>query len=334
MNQRRGSGGSGRSGGRGGANTRGGGKSQGQGRGAQGGGRGKGGGRPNDRRGSARRNDSGGRRSGQRGTTPMRDAPTPGASGGSRVKGLGGDQVEGRHAVRELLLADTRRTREIIFAGDLDPAPILEEIVDLADEAKVPIRSLSRSKFESLARTDAPQGVVAMAAPIQGYELEDLVRRQGPTAPFLLVLDGVTDPQNLGSILRVAECAGVTGVVLPRHRAARITASVTKSAAGAVEHLRLCHVAGVPSALQRLRELEVWTVGLDMVAETTVFDLRVATDPVALVLGAEGSGISRLARERCDVVARIPLHGSLGSLNVSTAAAVACYEVVRRRDQP
>ena len=149
--------------------------------------------------------------------------------------------------------------------------------------------------------------------------------------PFLLVLDGVTDPQNLGSILRVAECAGVTGIVLPRHRAARITASVTKTAAGAVEHLPMAQVAGIPGALQRLKELEVWSVGLDMVAESTVFDMRVATEPVALVLGAEGSGISRLTRERCDVVARIPLAGSLGSLNVSTAAAVACYEVVRRR---
>lgn len=264
----------------------------------------------------------------------MRDAPGSGGSGGARTKGLGGDQVEGRQAVRELLLAGTRRTREVVFAADLDPAPILDEIIDLADEAKVPIRSLSRSKFESLARTDAPQGVVAHAAPLQSHEIEDLVRPVGGQPPFLLVLDGVTDPQNLGSILRVAECAGVTGVVLPRHRAARITASVTKSAAGAVEHLRLCQVAGIPSALQRLVELEVWTVGLDMVAEQTVFDLRVATDPVALVLGAEGSGISRLTRERCDLVVRIPLAGSLGSLNVSTAAAVACYEVVRRREAP
>jgi 23S rRNA (guanosine2251-2'-O)-methyltransferase len=262
----------------------------------------------------------------------MRDAPG-GGGGGSKSKGLGGDQVEGRQAVRELLLADTRRTREIVMAADLDPAPILEEIIDLADEAKVPIRAISRNKFEALARTDAPQGILAMAAPIQSLELEDLVKRRGSEPPFLLVLDGVTDPQNLGSILRVAECAGVTGIVLPRHRAARITASVTKSAAGAVEHLPMAQVAGIPAALARLKELEVWTVGLDMVAETTVFDLRVATDPVALVLGAEGSGISRLTRERCDVVARIPLAGSLGSLNVSTAAAVACYEVVRRRGE-
>ena len=275
---------------------------------------------------------SGGRRSGQRGTTPVRKPGGSGGSGGSRHKGLGGDQVEGRHAVRELLLAGTRRTREVVLAADLDPAPILDEIIDLADEAKVALRQTSRSKFEALARTDAPQGVLAHAAPLPNHEVDDLARTSG-TSPFLVVVDGVTDPQNLGSILRIAECAGVTGVVLPRHRATRITPSVTKAAAGAIEHLPMAQVAGIPSALQRLRELDVWTVGLDMVADQTVFDLRVATDPVALVLGAEGTGLSRLSRERCDVVARIPLEGSLGSLNVAAAAAIACYEVVRRRSE-
>jgi len=279
----------------------------------------------------AKRNASGGRRSGQRGTTPLRDAPGTSSGQTTKAKGLGGDQVEGRHAVRELLLADRRRVREVVMAADLDPAPILDEIIDLADEAKVVIRTMSRAKFEATARTDAPQGVMAYAAPLRSYELDELVQTRGQTPPFLLVLDGVTDPQNLGSILRVAECAGVTGVILPRHRAARITPSVTKAAVGAIEHLRLCQVAGIPAALSRLVELQVWTVALDMVADTSVFDLRVATDPVALVLGAEGAGVSRLARERCDVVARIPLEGALGSLNVSTAAAVACYEVVRRR---
>ncbi len=290
-----------------------------------------------DRRGNKGRNDSGGHRSGQRGTTPIRNKPSAdgpsagGGSGGSRGKGLGGDQVEGRHAVRELLLAGTRRTREVIFSADMDPASILDDIRGLVDENHVLLREVSRNKFEAMARTDAPQGVIAFAAPLQPVELDALVRQRGNTPPFLLVLDGVTDPQNLGSILRVAECAGVTGIILPRHRAARITASVTKTAAGAVEHLPMAQVAGIPAALQRLKELEVWTVGMDMVADSTVFEMRVATDPVALVLGAEGSGISRLTRERCDVVARIPLAGNLGSLNVSTAAAVACYEVVRRR---
>jgi len=152
-------------------------------------------------------------------------------------KGLGGDQVEGRQAVRELLLAGTRRTREVLMAGDLDPAPILDDIIDLADEARVTIREVSRSKFESVARTDAPQGVLALAQPLSEHELEDLLRPDASGRdPFLLLLDGVTDPGNLGAILRSAECAGVTGVVLPRHRAAGVTAAATKSAAGAIEH--------------------------------------------------------------------------------------------------
>lgn len=286
-----------------------------------------------DRRGNQKRNAGGGRRRGQRGTTPIRSQPGSAPAGGSaRGKGLGGDQVEGRHAVRELLLAGTRRAREVVFAAEMDPAQILDEIRDLAEENKVTLREVSRNKFEALARTDAPQGVVAFAAPLQPVELDTLARPSHGVQPFLLVLDGVTDPQNLGSILRVAECAGVTGVVMPRHRAARITASVTKTAAGAVEHLPMAQVPGIPAALQRLKELEVWSVGLDMVAEYSVFDMKVATEPVALVVGAEGGGVSRLTRERCDLIARIPLAGSLGSLNVSTAAAVACYEVVRRRE--
>mgnify|MGYP001595030683 CR=1 FL=1 len=186
------------------------------------------------RGGPARRNSNAkGRGSSQRGATPVRRR-SEGA-----VKGLGGDQVEGRQAVRELLLAGHRRTREVVLAGDLDPAAILDDIIDLADEARVTIREVPRGKFESMAKTEAPQGVLALAAPLQDYELEDLLI-PGPKGelPFLLMLDGVTDPGNLGAILRSAECAGVTGVILPKHRAARITATAAKSAAGSIEHLR------------------------------------------------------------------------------------------------
>ena len=248
------------------------------------------------------------------------------------LKGLGGDQVEGRQAVRELLLAGTRRTREVLMAGDLDPAPILDDIIDLADEARVTIREVSRSKFESVARTDASQGVLALAQPLSEHELEDLLRPDASGHdPFLLLLDGVTDPGNLGAILRSAECAGVTGVVLPRHRAAGVTAAATKSAAGAIEHLRMTRVPGLPKVLGRLAEAGVWSVGLDVGGDTAIHDLAVADQPVALVLGAEGSGLSRLVRERCDTISHIPLAGVLGSLNVSVAAAVALFEVARHR---
>ncbi|MEZ5246469.1 MAG: 23S rRNA (guanosine(2251)-2'-O)-methyltransferase RlmB [Acidimicrobiales bacterium] len=273
----------------------------------------------------------GGRRDGQRGTTPLREADGAQGKNGS----LGGDQIEGRHAVRELLLAGTRRTREVVLAGDLDPAPILDEIIDLADEAKVTITEISRAKFESMTRSEGSQGVMALAQPLRPTPLDDLLTPGfDGTKPFLLLLDGITDPGNLGAILRTAECAGVTGIVLPRHRAAHITPTVAKAAAGAVEHLPMALVAGLPSAMKTLKDAGVWTVGLDAGGDRAIHDLPVADEPVALVLGAEGPGLSRLVRERCDTIASIPLLGVLDSLNVSAAAAVACFEVARRRATP
>ena len=245
---------------------------------------------------------------------------------------MGGDQVEGRQAVRELLVAGTRNVREVVLAGDLDPAPILDDIIDLADEARVSIRELARSRFESMARTESPQGVLAFAAPLLDHDLDDLlVIDSSGRQPFLLVLDGVTDPGNLGAILRSAECAGVTGVVPPRHRSVRVTATVAKAAAGAIEHLRLSVVTGVPSALGRLSSAGVWSVGLDSGGSIPIHDLSVIDQPLALVLGSEGRGLSRLVRERCDALAHIPILGVLGSLNVAAAAAVALFEVARRR---
>ena len=193
------------------------------------------------------------------------------------------------------------------------------------------IREISRGKFDSMARTEGAQGVLAMAAPLSPVDLDDLVVPISGTPPFLLLLDGVTDPGNLGAVLRSAEGAGVTGVVLPRHRAAHVTPTVTKAAAGAVEHLRMALVAGLPAAMTALRDHGVWIVGLDAGGDTSIHDLTVAAEPVALVLGAEGSGLSRLVRERCDTVASIPLQGTLASLNVAAAAAVACFEIARRR---
>jgi 23S rRNA (guanosine2251-2'-O)-methyltransferase len=141
----------------------------------------------------------------------------------------------------------------------------------------------------------------------------------------------VTDPQNLGAVMRTAASAGATGVVLPRHRAVHVTPTVAKAAAGAIEHLPIAVVPGLPTALARARDLGVWSVGLDARADRSIFDVDVVTDPVLLVLGAEGAGLGRLTRQRCDVVAAIPLQGPLDSLNVSAAAAVACFEVARRR---
>ena len=147
------------------------------------------------------------------------------------------------------------------------------------------------------------------------------------------MLDSITDPGNLGAILRTAECAGVSGVILPRHRAAHITPTVAKAAAGAIEHLRMALVGGLPSAIGTLKDAGDWTVWLDGGGDRSIHELTVAAEPVALVLGAEGPGLSRLVRERCDTIASIPLLGVLDSLNVSAAAAVACFEVARQRSK-
>jgi len=172
---------------------------------------------------------------------------------------------------------------------------------------------------------------VARAAELPESTLEDLCRPVDGRPPFLLAVDGVTDPGNLGALLRIAECAGVTGVVLPKHRAVHVTPTVTKAAAGAVEYLPVALVGGLPTAIEQLRAAEVWVVGLDAGGDTAIHDLELAGDAVCLVLGAEGRGLGRLVRPRCDLLASIPLHGRLASLNVASAGAVACYEVARRR---
>ena len=238
--------------------------------------------------------------------------------------------MEGRHAVRELLSAGRRAVREVWIGDDLDPSPLIDDIERLASARRIRVVAVSRARLARAAHTDAPQGVLARAAPLPEVELDQLCR--SPPAPFLLVLDGVTDPHNVGSLLRSAECAGVTGIVLPRHRAAHVTATVAKVAAGAVEHLDLALVSGVPNALRRLGDAGVMTIGLDAVAPTSLFELGPeATGPVALVLGAEGRGLAPLSRRRCEVLASIPQFGALAALNVAAAGAVACFELARRR---
>lgn len=246
-----------------------------------------------------------------------------------RPRGLGGEQVEGRRAVRELLAARRRRTRDVWVADDLEPNAVVDDIEALAAAARVPLRRVARGRLAAEARTTAPQGVLAHAEPLPEADLEQLCRPS--PRPLLLALDGVGDPQNLGALLRTADGAGATGAVLPRHRAVHVTPAVTKAAAGAIEHVPMAIVGGLPAALARARELGLWVVGLAGDGDTSLFDLELATEPVVIVLGAEGSGLSRLVRQRCDVTAHIPLLGSIASLNVASAGALALYEVARRR---
>jgi 23S rRNA (guanosine2251-2'-O)-methyltransferase len=233
--------------------------------------------------------------------------------------------------VRELLLAGRRAVREVWLLAEQDPADILEDIVELAEGQRVSVREVGRTKFFATARCEAPQGVLAMAAPLPEVPFDDLLEAKGGVPPFLVAVDGVTDPGNLGALLRSAECAGATGVVLPRHRAVHITPTVTKAAAGAVEHLPCAIVGGLPAALQQLQRAGVWTVGLVGDGTVDLWSMPAADGPIALVLGAEGAGLSRLVKQRCDALVRIPLQGALGSLNVAAAGALACFEVARAR---
>ena len=228
--------------------------------------------------------------------------------------------------MREALTARRRRMKEVWLAGDLEPAPILDEIIGLARDSGVAVKLTPR--IDSIARTDSHQGVVARGDPLPVAVDDDLLA--DPNA-FLIALDGVTDPQNLGAIMRSAESAGATGILLPRRRTVHITPAVTKAAAGAIEHLPIALVPGIPALLQRATQAGVWTVGLDERGTTDLFDLDLGPAGVLLVLGAEGKGLARLARERCDVIARIPMRGRLASLNVAAAGTLACYEVARRR---
>ena len=217
------------------------------------------------------------------------------------------------------------------MSAEMERSDIVDDIIELAQDLKVPVRELSRRRLDAASHTESSQGVVAHAAPLPEAELEALLARRDGVAPFLVAVDGVTDPGNLGAVLRTAECAGVTGVVLPRHRAVHVTPTVTKASAGAVEHVPMAVVGGLPTAVERMKAAGVRVVGLDMAGTRTIHDMALGDDAVCLVLGAEGAGLSRLVRQRCDEVVSIPMAGQLGSLNVATAGALAIYEVVRRR---
>jgi 23S rRNA (guanosine2251-2'-O)-methyltransferase len=230
--------------------------------------------------------------------------------------------------VRELLVAGRRTVHDLWLSTDTEDAPVVTEIAGLAEAAGVRLRRVPAEQIERRARTGAPQGVVAFAAPVPPADLDALLA--DPRA-FLVALDGVTDPQNLGAVMRSAETAGATGVVLATHRAVGLTPSVAKAAAGALEYLPVAFVSGIPGALDRAKRAGVWCAGLDAGGDQSLYELSVADAPLVLVLGAEGRGLSRLARARCDVVASIPMYGHIASLNVSAAAAVACTEIARRR---
>ena len=247
----------------------------------------------------------------------------------SREKeGLGGEQVEGRHAVLELLKARRRTVQKIFVADQQDPSDILDAIELEAQRQRVPVQVISMARLDREARTEGHQGVMAIAARLETVGLESLLKNK---RPFLLVCDGVTDPRNLGAMLRSADGSGVTGVVVPRHRSARISPTVTKTAAGAIEYLTFCDVGGIPAAIEQLNKAGVLTVGLAGESSESLYDLDLGSVPVALIVGGEEKGLSALARKRCAAVVSIPQLGKISSLNAGVAVSVAAFEVARQR---
>lgn len=205
----------------------------------------------------------------------------------------------------------------------------LQQIVDAARAERVPIEQVERPALDRAARGGVHQGVVAVVDEPETHTVADLVAG-AEGAPLIVVLDGIEDPQNLGAILRVADAAGVDGVVRQTRHAAPLSGVAAKASAGAVAHVRIADVVNVARAIEELKAANVWTIGLDAGASQT-YDTIDWRQPSAVVLGAEGSGLRRLVKEGCDLLASIPMHGHVESLNVATAAAAVLFEAIRQR---
>ncbi len=233
------------------------------------------------------------------------------------------DQIEGRQPVREALLANRPINKLFLAKGAKD----LGSIFELARERGVVVQWSERSRLDRLSEGRLHQGAIAFVAPYAYAELDDLLT--GPE-PLLLLLDGIEDPHNLGSLLRTAEVVGATGAVIPKRRAVPITPTVEKSAAGALAHLPVARVSNLAQTIDRLKERGLWIVGCEMEGAQTLWEANL-TGPLAVVVGSEGEGMSRLIREKCDFLVQLPMLGKIGSLNASVAGGIVLYEVLRQR---
>jgi 23S rRNA (guanosine2251-2'-O)-methyltransferase len=254
---------------------------------------------------------------------------------GRRAGGDGGvEMLAGPHAVLEALRAGGRSLRRILLARR-EPGPDLAEILRLAEARRIPVEVRPQQALAQQSRGVRSQGVLAEVTPFRYRAPEAVVAAAlgGLEPALLLVLDCVQDPQNLGAILRTAEVSGAHGVCLPKDRAAHVTGAVVRAAAGATEHLAIAQVTNVAAFLSWLTTQGLWVVGADQQGDRVLYDLDL-TVPLALVIGGEGRGIRSLVKRRCDLVARIPQRGRVGSLNAAAAAAVCLFEVLRQRLAP
>lgn len=233
--------------------------------------------------------------------------------------GLGAEHVEGYHAVETLINSGKRRITRIFVDRDIADTPEMTKLLFEAERKHVRVTRLSKEQFLGRAKTESPQGVIAYCAEIKPKEIDDML--MNPKA-FLIALDGITDPHNIGAIIRSAEVAGATGIIMPKHRSGHLSPAATKSAAGAVEFISFGLVPGIPAFLQRAAKMGVTIYGMAGEAKDSLYDIKDAKGPMVVVMGSEGKGLSQLTRKRCDQLLKIPQHGKTESLNVSAATAV------------
>lgn len=239
--------------------------------------------------------------------------------------------IAGRQPVMEALRAGTQIEKVVFLLGV--HGRVIDDIKSLAQRNEVQVTEVPRQEFRELASNATTQGVVALVSTTQQYvtieALLDIPRERGEKG-LLLILDEIEDPQNLGALIRTAECAGVHGVVIPKHHSASVTSTVVKASAGAVEHMAMAEVTNVVSTIEELKEQEYWIVGMDSTGEKPYTDIDYGP-PTAIVVGSEGRGIRRLVKEHCDFLVRIPLHGKIASLNASVAGALVMFEAAKQR---
>lgn len=237
--------------------------------------------------------------------------------------------IVGRNPILEIFKSDREIDKLYIQKGELQGS--IKKIIGIANDRNIVIQEVDRNRLDSLSGGNTHQGVVALVTSYSYKTIDDILNKAKAMnqPPFILILDGLEDPHNLGAIIRTAESAGVHGVIIPERRAASVTQTVYKVSAGAVEHMFVSKVVNISRTIEELKEKGLWIYGADMEGENFYFQTKLE-GAIALVIGNEGKGISRLVKEKCDVLVKIPMLGKVSSLNASNAASILIYEVVRQ----
>lgn len=240
-------------------------------------------------------------------------------------------RIEGKNSILEALKADHSINRLYLEKGSKDPT--LERLYAIARNKGIVVTYLDKSKLDSMSVTRNHQGVIADAAPHNYVEVSDILKTAEDKGqpPFILILDSITDPNNLGSIIRTAECAGVHGIILPKRRSVSLSPTVAKVAAGAAEHVPIAKVTNLVRTIQDLKKTGIWVAGAD-INGGTMYDKYDYKSALAVVIGSEGEGISRLVRENCDVLLKIPMYGEINSLNAAVATALIVFRAAKERE--